>query len=146
MRDPDGHSYGTTHEKLIYSPPKDWQQNENYLYGCDLYNNAYWWESHEQWEDLWHTTNKEQVHGQFLQGLIQISAAFIKWHLNQHEGMSRLYMIGRDRLEFVRKESPIFMGLDLNAHLEKLEKHFAPVLKKPEVWPNALESYPFIII
>lgn len=144
MRDPQGHSYGEPEAALIYSQPDDWQNNNEYLFGVDLYNYAYWWESHEKWEGLWHTTNKDSEHGQFLQGLIQISAAFIKWYLKQPEGLSRLFALGFGRLEFVSKKHPIFMGLNLEHHLNKLERHFTAVIKNPKQWPDLFTDYPFI--
>lgn len=145
-RDPGGHSYGEEHEKLEFMPPEDWQDNLEYLYGVDLYNYAYWWESHEAWEEIWHTTDKESPYGQMLQGLIQVSAAFIKWHLHQQTGMQKLFEIGRGRLEFVREHSPIFMGLNLDLHLRKLDKHFAMVIQQEALWPDALENYPFLVL
>ena len=77
IRDPRGHSYGVeeVHDAEPL-PPEFWRQNEDYLYGVDLYNFAYWWEAHEAWEGLWHQA--EGTYRLFLQGLIQVSAAFIK--------------------------------------------------------------------
>lgn len=144
VRDPKGHSYGVESIPLKYRPAEEWQNMENYLYGVDLYNYAFWWESHEAWESLWHTTNKDECYGQFLQGLIQISAAFIKWYLQQEEGMVRLYEIGMSRLEFVLEKQPTFMGLDLNIHIAKLKKHFSWVDSKSKNWPDPLVNYPFI--
>lgn len=129
---------------MSYLAPEAWRENSAYLYGVDLYNNAYWWESHEAWESVWHTTRKDDVYGQFLQGLIQISAAFIKWHLHQHEGLRRLYTIGMGRLESVCKTHTEFMGMNLHKHLKKLQVHFSKVLADQTVWPDPLENYPFI--
>jgi hypothetical protein len=143
-RDPAGHSYGREHAPLIFSPPESWRQNQEYLFGVDLYNDAYWWESHEAWEGIWLTTDKTGPYGQFLQGLIQISAAFIKWYSHEENGMRKLYDLGMMRLESVRVASPEFMGLDLHLHLEKLKKHVAEVLKNPDSWPDPLVGYPFI--
>jgi len=144
QRDPKGHSYGKVSEEVKYQPAEEWKKNQNYLYGVDLYNYAYWWESHEAWEDLWHTTNKDLHEGQFLQGLIQISAAFIKWHLHQDIGMNRLYQIGIGRLEFVCQKFPNYMGLDLKTHIQMLKKHFAQVIPSSKVWSDPLINYPFI--
>jgi uncharacterized protein len=145
-RDPKGHSYGETEPKLKYLAPENWEENQAYLFGIDLYNYAYWWESHEQWEGIWHTTQKDSVYGQFLQGLIQISAAFIKWQLHQHEGMKRLYEIGFSRLSFVKESQSLFMGVDLDRHLSQLSIHFATILTEPAEWQNPLENYPFISV
>ncbi len=146
-RDLTGHSFNQPELKLDFIDPKDWQKNHDYLYGVDLYNNAYWWESHEAWESVWHTTDKASAYGQYLQGLIQISAAFIKWYLNQHEGLVKLYDLGIGRLEFVAARHQQFMGLDVVSHVAKVKAHFAPVVAKvPTVWPEALVGYPFIVL
>ena len=54
-RDPRGHSYEQPEPKQAEFAPAEWQQSEEYLYGIDLYNYAYWWECHEVFEGLWHT-------------------------------------------------------------------------------------------
>lgn len=148
QRDPEGHSYNKEHAPVIYSPPEDWQSNANYLFGVDLYNHAYWWEAHEAWEELWHTTKKSAAYGQFLQGLIQVSAAFIKWQSQQQVGMEKLFGIGLSRLEFVLASLPAgqtqFMGLDLKTHRQKIKNHFEVVVRETETWPDPLLEYPFI--
>lgn len=146
VRDPEGHSYGREHEPLVFLAPEKWRENHEYLFGVDLYNDAYWWESHEAWESVWHTTDKQGPYGQFLQGLIQVSAAFIKWYSHEEIGMRKLYELGIMRLEFVRERQANFMGLDLNSHLLKLKKHFALVLADAALWPDPLENYPFLVL
>ena len=145
-RDVDGHSYNQTEEKPAFINPQDWQLNHHYLLGVDLYNQAYWWESHEAWETIWHTTDKNSEYGQYLQGLIQISAAFIKWFLRQQDGLEKLFGIGFSRLQSVEKTQAIYMGHDLTAFLEKIKKHFEPVLQDKNYWPDPLTDYPFIVL
>jgi hypothetical protein len=147
VRDPLGHSYGHSPAALSYLPPKQWRENGSYLYGVDLYNHAHWWEAHEAWEDVWHTTDKGSAQGQFLQGLIQISAAFIKWHLHQFDGLKKLYELGIARLEGVCVKNPQFMGVDLEAHIAKLKKHFyLTTQSEPQNWPDWRPHYPFLIV
>lgn len=146
VRDPSGHSYGQNHAPLAFVAPEDWRANEEYLFGVDLYNNAYWWESHEAWENVWHTTDKDSPYGQYLQGLIQIAAAFIKWHSREREGVKKLFAIGISRLKFTAAAHPEFMGLELNAHVALLESHFARVLNANNAWPDALADYPFLTL
>lgn len=147
VRDPLGHSYGRESGVLSYRAPEKWRDNESYLFGVDLYNHAYWWESHEAWEDVWHTTDKGSAYGQFLQGLIQISAAFIKWHLHQFDGLKKLYELGITRLEGVSAKNPEFMGVDLKAHVAKLKTHFLlTTCSEPQNWPDWSVDYPFLIV
>ena len=129
IRDPLGHSYGMDedHDGEPLSP-KMWRQNEDYLYGVDLYNFAYWWEAHEAWEGLWHEA--EDTYRLFLQGLIQVSAAFIKYHTRMLRPLRTLSTAGRDKLRQVVVEcddiSGNYMGLNLPAFLNTADAFFDP--------------------
>lgn len=129
IRDPLGHSYGIEeiHDANLL-PPERWQQNEDYLYGVDLYNFAYWWEAHEAWEGLWHQA--EDTYRLFLQGLIQVSAALIKYHTRMLRPLRTLSIAGRDKLRQVVVECDDafgnYMGLDLPVFLETADAFFAP--------------------
>lgn len=103
----------------------NWEINETYLYGADLFNFSYWWEAHEEWEDLWRRA--DPLCGLYLQGLIQISAAFIKWHQGNQRGRERLLGKGQDKLLQVRKElgESHYMGLDLIDFGRRLHCFFA---------------------
>ena len=92
-RDPKGHAYGLPEVPPPSVPPDRWRENEDYLYGIDLYNFAYWWECHEALEGLWHLTGHRGTKAQFLQGIIQVAAANLKRHVGTLEGARRL---GRD--------------------------------------------------
>ncbi|MCP3917570.1 MAG: DUF309 domain-containing protein [bacterium] len=114
-RDPEGHSYSTEPEEPAgYFVPEDWSENEDYLYGIDLYNHGYLWEAHEAWEGLWHQAKHDALQAEMLQGLIQCAAAALKIPMEQPRGLERLAEDGTARLERVAKEgSPEYMGLDV---------------------------------
>ncbi len=129
IRDPRGHSYGIEETSDdIGLPPELWEQNETYLYGVDLYNFAYWWEAHEAWEGLWHEA--EDTYRLFLQGLIQVSASLIKYHMRMLRPLRTLSTAGRNKLRQVVKESGEaahnYMGINLPAFLETADTFFAP--------------------
>ena len=109
-------------------PPGLWRQNEDYLYGVDLYNFAYWWEAHEAWEGLWHQA--EDTYRLFLQGLIQVSASLIKYHMRMLRPLRTLSTAGRDKLRQVVAEcddaSGNYMGLNLPNFLDIADTFFAP--------------------
>ena len=106
----------------------DWRQTEDYLYGVDLYNFAYWWEAHEAWEGLWNKT--EDDCRLFLQGLIQISAALIKYHMRQLRGLQSLSTNGRNKLHQVltNLDDPtgMYMGMNLPEFLACLDTFCDP--------------------
>ena len=134
-QDPRGHAYGKKEEKPVYLPPDRWRENEFYLFGIDLYHQGFLWESHEVWEALWHLTGKEDPEGQFLQGLIQNSAAQLKLHIKEKGGGQHLSQEAWRRLRFVldsgvcHKEGS-FMGINLSKLLKEMENHYTPLWKQ----------------
>ena len=142
INDVHGHSYGLNEETdEPIPPPEAWRQNEDYLYGVDLYNFAYWWEAHEAWEGLWQKAEDE--YRLFLQGLIQISASLIKYHSRQLRPLRSLSTAGRDKVRRVQKnlENPImYMGINLNEFLSCLDTFFAPFFA--DTVPNHTYSRP----
>ena len=130
IRDPEGHSYGLDEEKddALVPLPTDWRRVEDYLYGVDLYNYAYWWEAHEAWEGLWNRT--EDDCRMFLQGLIQISAALLKRHMHTLRAIRSLSTAGREKLRRVQRNlddsTQIYIGIDLNEYLGRLDVFFEP--------------------
>jgi hypothetical protein len=114
-RDPRGHSYSEVEGPGgSHTPAEQWQENKGYLFGCDLYNSGYLWEAHEAWEDIWHPSKHDEVQANFLQGLIQCSAASLKIPMGQPDGLAKLSEQGTLRLEGVMQSAgPSYMGLDL---------------------------------
>ncbi len=135
IRDMLGHSYGLE-EGPSDTPmsPALWRENEAYLYGVDLYNFAYWWEAHEAWEGLWHQA--EDTYRLFLQGLIQVSASFIKYHMRMLRPLRSLSIAGREKLRQVAiecngKRGNHYMGVNLPEFLENADAFFAPFFAAP---------------
>jgi uncharacterized protein len=115
-RDPRGHSHGHVAESARYLESDRWRENEEYLFGVDLYNDGFLWEAHEAWENLWHLAKQDPDQAGFLQGLIQCSAASLKIPMQQPGGLARLAEMGTGRLEAVARNSgPRYMGLDVPA-------------------------------
>lgn len=89
-RNPQGHSL----EHLEPYPtcrPEDWSLSENYRFGIDLYNFAYWWESHEVFEAFWHAAGPRTEQGQYFQGLIQLAAGNLKQFMGNEAAASNLF-------------------------------------------------------
>lgn len=125
---PQGHSYrAEPPHPLRPVHPDTWSANQDYLFGVDLFNGAYWWEAHEQWEALWRLEAPASVCGLYLQGLIQIAAALIKWSLGNAPGAKKLSTQGREKLAQVAAActEPVYMGLDLPAFLRCLDLFLA---------------------
>ena len=78
-----------------------------FLAGIAQYNDGYFFEAHETWEELW--LQSPWPFRRFLQGLIQIAAAFV--HLVRHEypGTIRLLDEALAKLE----DASMVMGVDV---------------------------------
>jgi hypothetical protein len=136
-RDPRGHSHGHVVETARYLEADRWHENEEYLFGVDLYNEGYLWEAHEAWESLWHLAKHDPDQASFLQGLIQCSAASLKIPMQQPGGLARLAEMGTGRLEEVaRRAGPHFMGLDVPAFVEAFRAFAASAPVSAEARPR----------
>ncbi len=142
--DPRGHSYeppGHARPAVAFRPPEAWRECDEYLYGCDLYNHAYWWEAHEAWEDLWRVVPGGSAQRHFLQGLIQVSACHLKLHLAEAAaadplrraghlaGVERLRASSKTHLAMALSETGMdrYMGFSLSSWVEGVAEYFARV-------------------
>jgi len=145
--DPRGHSYqppGVSHPRPPLLPPERWSECEAWRFGVDLFNHAYWWETHEIWEAIWQQSDKGGPQGRFLQGLIQVAAALLKRHVGEAEGTARLLERSRAHLDFVApRVAAVYMGLALGAWREAVSRYFAPLA---ESTGTRSAPYPFIVL
>lgn len=79
----------------------NWHEHQDYLYGVDLFNNAFYWEAHVWWEAVWKSLPKGDIKD-FVQGLIKVAAGSLKESMGEsdlakmhclrgHELMSKPY-------------------------------------------------------
>ena len=119
-RDPRGHSYGQIEAKPVVLPPEQWRRADEYLYGIDLYNYAYWWECHEVLEGLWHAAGHTTGQGNFFRALIQLAAANLKRYVGHRRATENLLRSGLARLEQVPE---FYMGVDVVSLIDHLRMH-----------------------
>lgn len=111
---PLGHSFGRPDPEPVYVPSAEWQRNEAWLQGVDLFNLGYFWESHEAWEFPWHAAKEnEPDQALLLQALIQLAAAALKVPMNQAIGLQRLTDTGTAKLRELAARHEVFMGLPI---------------------------------
>lgn len=109
-RHPLGHSLGCPEPNPTTCSPDNWSQSEDYRFGIDLYNFAYWWESHEVFEGFWHAVGRKTEQGLFFQALIQLAAANLKRHTHHLTAAENLFRASHRTFQ----DTPIFyMGLDI---------------------------------
>lgn len=110
--------------------PDKWRTCTAYLYGCDLYNHGFWWESHEVWEDLWHQAARQpepRLQHAFLQGLIQTAACAIKLEQGRNRGLRTLLSTSDRYLQRVIDyigDRP-FMGLRVRIWRDDVQRYYA---------------------
>src|SRR3972149_1603882 len=88
-------------------PPTPVTGSGSFAQGIRLFNEEYFFEAHEHLEDLWHVERGEPR--LFLQGLIQVCAAFHHFQNGNLAGAVALLKRGADKM---RKYPPRYMGLD----------------------------------
>jgi uncharacterized protein len=135
-RSPRGHSWGRPEPRVQALDPEAWASCPLYLRGVDLFNHAYWWESHEAFEALWrgHVPDPTAV---FFQGLIQIAAAELKRLMGSERAAQALYGRGLTRLRGVA--SP-FLGLDVARFVEDVEARRVGARDRPARIDLAIEG------
>jgi predicted metal-dependent hydrolase len=85
-------------------------ENEDFLFGIDLFNAGFYWEAHTCWERLWAVEEGSPEIRRFLQGLIQISAACLKAIQGRKTGARKLLA----KADLERFEG-IVLGVDAQA-------------------------------
>ncbi len=139
-RHPLGHSFGEPEPRTLPFEPEQWASSEAYLYGVDLYNCGYWWESHEIFEGLWHACGRTSPAGNFFQALIQFAAANLKRALDNEVAARNLTRHALARLQ----NSPAhYMGLDTAAfagHMMLWLNNSRPYVPIHLAWPGNVEE------
>lgn len=92
----------------------------HFLEGIQHFNSKRFWEAHEAWETLWLSAESDLE--QFLQGLIQIAAAYHHVKRGTYRGAPRLFAAGLRRLEAFPL---VHCGLDRTAVDAAARRHAA---------------------
>lgn len=105
-RDAPAHEWDGDEESLL--------QVDDYLWAVDLFNQAFYWEAHEVWEELWKEAQPSSPARPFLQGLIQCAAASLKARGEKWPACQALADKALAKLAAVIDASgPRYQGLDL---------------------------------
>jgi uncharacterized protein len=110
--------------------------------GIDHFNRREFWEAHEAWETIWLVAESEVE--QFLQGLIQIAAAYHHVQRGTYRGAGRLFDAGLKRLE---PFPPGFCGVDRGSAENAARRHRAWLAAADGAPPERLsqEEYPKLL-
>jgi uncharacterized protein len=113
-----------------------WRDDEDYLFGVDLYDAGFLWEAHEAWERVWRAS-ADELQRTYLQGLIQCAAACLRLAMEEPGGAPRLARAAGEKLELVARRAPDrYMGLDVAAFARELAAFFAGAPTTPAGRPR----------
>jgi predicted metal-dependent hydrolase len=100
--------------------------------GVDLFNEAYLWEAHEAWEEVWNAVARGSLPGRMIQGMIQVAAALLKLHMEVPRGAESNYRKAsahfdriEDELEQQGIAPPKYLGVDLSSWRHSVEEYLA---------------------
>jgi hypothetical protein len=140
--DPAGHSFGIEPVIPPKVEPQRWPQCRPYLYGIDLFNGGYFWESHVAWESLWLACGRKGKVADFLKGLIKLAAAGVKALEGTLEGVrshsGRAAELWRGVVRSQESQPELFMGFrmqELIAFAERIHQQGWPA-KPPVLIPT----------
>lgn len=108
------HLHGQGWPAPLWAEGADWREDAPWLHGLDLFDQRFYWESHECWEAIWHEVDRRHVDRQLVQALIQAAAFVIKKHCGTERAASHLLARCLARLDTVQRErGPVHWGVDL---------------------------------
>jgi hypothetical protein len=111
-----------------------WGENEDFLFGVDLFNAGYFWEAHVFWERLWALQETEPRVRRVLQSIIQAAAACLKARQGRIAGARKL--LDRARLESLEGRE---LGIDVSA-LARDARRFVEGNEEPPHLVLSIES------
>src|SRR5258708_23808093 len=116
---------------------------EHFLEGLDRFNGRRFWDAHESWETIWLVAESDVE--QFLQGLIQLAAAYHHIQRGTLRGAPRLFDAALRRLAAFPAG---FSGLDRASAEEAARRHrpwVAALGERDEDSPLADDEFPHLL-
>jgi len=115
----DGHSYGHPEPVVENFNVEHWRECSTFLFGIDLFNASFFWESHEQWEAVWNSLGRTGIQADFIKALIKLAAAKVKLREGKAQGVERHARRALELFEGVGKEFEQLCGLKLASLCEQ---------------------------
>jgi predicted metal-dependent hydrolase len=114
-----------------------------FLMGVDHFNSRRFWDAHESWEELW--LEAETDVEQFLQGLIQVAAAYHHIQRGTLRGAGRLFDAALRRLD---PFPLIYSGIDRASAIEdaRADREWVLARLRGEDIARPTESYPRLLV
>jgi predicted metal-dependent hydrolase len=94
-------------------------------HGVTLFNEERFWEAHESWEGVWLENRGEER--RFLQGLIQLAAAYHHVQRGTNRGAIRLFAAALEKLETYPRD---YLRVDRRNAVDTARSHRAQLLQE----------------
>ncbi|MCA8993578.1 MAG: DUF309 domain-containing protein [Planctomycetaceae bacterium] len=123
---PDGHAYGQEKSDLSAHAVDSnaWSRSERFRRGLFLFTHGYYWESHEEWETLWHILGRNSQEAMFVKGLIKLAAAGVKCLEGNEAGAKRH---AARALELLRETRSVWGSTEWEVVAQQVSEHL-PVI------------------
>ncbi len=108
--------------------------------GVELFNAHEFWHAHEAWEEMWLASSGEEK--QFLQGLIQLAAAYHHVKRGTLRGAPRLFDAALRRLGGAPDD---FFGIDRRAAVDAAARHRDALVRGERVEIDEAPRLKFIL-
>ena len=103
---PDGHSYvppeampDEDFQGVIVSSTLPWYREDRWLWGVDLFNYRFFWESHECWEEQWKALPNTAPERCIFQAAIMTAASLLQLHLQRDRIAQKSWARAQELLE-----------------------------------------------
>ena len=122
--------FGHSEDPIIdLLPPHAWRDSADYLFGVDLFNQAYWYEAHAIWNPIWHTATGN--YRLFIKGLALVADALLLHHQRDLRGLHDQMSAGTGKLTAVlNAEGDVYMGLNIHLLLRSLDSFISPFFEE----------------
>jgi uncharacterized protein len=100
------------------------EERRLYLHGIEQFNAGHFFEAHDTWEEVWRLT-LDKRREQFYRALIQSAVTLELLRRGRAVGVRQVFVMFQ---ELFQPLPPVFMGLDIPAHIENVRRAIQPAL------------------
>ena len=100
------------------------EERRLYLQGIEEFNAGQFFEAHDTWEEVWRLTLNKQRE-QFYRALIQSAVTLELLRRGRAVGVRQVFVTCQ---ELFQSLPPVYMGLDIPAHIENVRRAIEPAL------------------
>jgi pterin-4a-carbinolamine dehydratase len=98
----------------------NFKKHSEFLYGIDLFNAGYFWETHEVLEDVWNQAGRKSELARAVQSIIFFAAAKLKQLKNDNKSATKHFASAKS---YMPSEYKKFLGINLEQYFLEIEKN-----------------------